>query len=168
MSVTFELDRLVPGTVFLYYGPRRGWLRQRGVAPARVLAIEPLKQIVHVRTLFEGQDGLEVEIGFLPLLFRNLRRSVAMLDSVGELPADAWALLGSWRKQYAQGLVGAFSCDLSEAEELAWQSVREHDATATRENTYVEYAFPRKGHGGVFDTVAVGCMRRTDRTMSRR
>lgn len=153
-----KIERLAPGTVFLYHGPRTGWARRRGVAPGRVLALEPTRQIVHVRTLFQRDDGLDVEIGFMPLLFTMFRRSLAELGAVGDVPVDSRTPLALWRDEHAKGLAGAFSCELWEAERLAWEAVREHREEAARENTYVEYAFPRRGATGVFDTVAVSCV----------
>jgi len=152
------IEQLVPGTVFLYHGPRTGWARRRGVAPGRVLALEPARQIVHVRTLFPRGASLEVEIGFMPLLFTMFRRSLAELGAVGDVPVDSWKALALWREEHAKGVAGAFSCQLWEAEKLAWEAVRRHRDEAARENTYVEYAFPRRGATGVFDAVAVSCL----------
>lgn len=92
---TFEA--VSPGAVFTYFGPPRGPFRKRGLAVGRVLALENESRIVHVRTLREEGDGLEVDIGFLPIVFQRFQESVEQLGEVASVPADSWRALGIWR-----------------------------------------------------------------------
>lgn len=156
-----HIDALRPGTVFVYQGPPRGLLRKRGIAPGRVLGVDAGSGIVYLRTLLEREDGaLDVDIGFMPVLFSKFRESVATMGGVAPVPHDSWAAMSIWREKYAREEAGAFSCEIWEAERLAWSTVREGDEAATRESSYIEYAFPSKSTQGVYDIVVASVVAR--------
>ena len=113
---------LFPGTVFIYRGPRDGFLGPRSYAIGEVLAVDEDAGIVHVRTLRgrgrEG-EGPVVEVGHIPVLRRQLDRDLVEIVGKARPDVDCWATVNEFRRRFQTGEVGAFVSRLWKAERAA-------------------------------------------------
>jgi hypothetical protein len=134
----------MPGTLLLVRGRRRGWLGRRESLIAQMLTSEPTFNIAHVALLWEPPtvDWLAVEIGFIPVLKADLAKSIEEIIGPRPVSTDWWSAQQEWRAQKELGKTGAFILDMSEIRSSAWETVNEHNPAATRDDTYLEYAFP--------------------------
>lgn len=148
------------GTVFTYYGPRRGLLRRRGIAAGVVVAVDQAKGIVHVRTMRGQGDAVTTDIGHIPILWSAFERSLDVLgEKAPQAADDAAADVAQWRLRHSRGEVGAFSCLLWEAERRAWESMPAEDRKQDRDRLYIAYAYPTRDEKGSYSVVEVGVHR---------
>jgi hypothetical protein len=158
-----RLSSVERGSVFTYYGPRRGLLRRRGIAAGVVLAIDQAIGIVHVRTMRPVGEVSVTDVGHIPILWSAFGASVSSLgDKAPEIAQQAAGSVAAWRQRHARGEVGAFSCPLWEAERMAWEVVSDADKQHGRDRVYLAYAFPKKDAEGSFRTVEVGVHKHDD------
>lgn len=132
-----------PGTVFIYRGPRSGWLGARTYAIGEVLAVDEDAGILHVRTLrSSGQDGVgpKVEVGHIPVLRRQLMRDLVEIVGKAKPDVDCWATVNEFRRRHARGEVGAFSGRLWKAEQLARETLPDGEARKPIHHTFVKRA----------------------------
>jgi hypothetical protein len=152
-----EIER---GTVFTYYGPPRGLLRRRGVAPGVIVGTDQAIGVVHVRTLRGQGEAVTTDIGHIPIQWSAFERSLHMLaEKVPQVADDASQEVARWRQRHARGEVAAFSCVLWEAERQAWESVPAEDRQQGRDRLYIAYAYPRRDEQGSYRSVEVGVHR---------
>lgn len=147
-----------PGRVLLYFGPRRGWFRRRGIASASVLAVSEQHGVVHVRTYRAGGDAehdILVDIGHLPITFSALTNSISEIASAPPQPIQIPPSVYEWNERRARDEVGAFSMELWEAEQLAWETARVNARDVSPSLAWIEYAFPKRDADGAFRTVEV-------------
>ncbi len=139
-----SFESLLPGTVFSFYGLRRGFLRRRDTFLGRILAKEPDRLILHVRTLrpTPSFSDTTVHVGFMPIAFALFLRSLHRVHGVGPPIDDFWPVLATWRDLSTAGTAGAFSVPLHEAEDMAWQTVPTNAPGGERPTVYLEAAYP--------------------------
>ena len=145
---------------FTYYGPRRGWLRRRGIAFGVVVGVDEAIGIVHVRTMRTHGDTTTTDIGHIPILWSAFERSLHVVGGkAAHVADDAAQEVARWRERHARAEVGAFSCALWEAEEMTWQTVPAAEKQLGRNRLYIAYACPKPGPSGRYSTVEVGVHR---------
>ena len=149
-----DQNRIEPGRVFTYTGPRRGLLLQRGLAVGKVIGVEPDRGIVHVRTCISGdsdEDVPRVSIGHIPILVSELLKSIAQLQQVGQVDVDCWETINLWRRRNSSGDIGAFATPLWKATRLAREALPEE-----ARDRMIRYAFvKRSATDGKFSVVEV-------------
>lgn len=158
----FTIGDLTPGQFFTYRGPSRLGFGG-GFAVGQVVGVESAIGIVHVSTFFDSpQDpnALDVEIGFLPILFSAFKKSVRELKEERQLPANRLSLVQSWRGRLAAGEAGAFSSELWKAEARVWETIHSTRPDASRETFFVEYAYPVADESGDLRSVEVSTFER--------
>ncbi|GEM_PF-4990757 len=136
---------LYPGTVFIYRGPRRGFfgLGKKSYAIGEVLAVDETHGIVHVRTLkSNAQTGPKVDIGHIPVLFRQLARDLVEIVGKASPDVESWATVNEFRMRHARGEVGAFAGRLWKAEALARKAL-----PAEQERTPIHHTFVKRIDG---------------------
>jgi hypothetical protein len=133
----------MPGTLLLVRGERTGWLRRESL-PVQLLTSEPNSGIVHVCLFWEpeGLETLPVEIGFVPMVAKTFEKSIVEIVGLRPVGTDWWDSLQEWRLRKAEGLTGGFVLSLSEIRRLTWETVHERQPDASRENLYLEFAYP--------------------------
>ena len=131
---------LMPGTVFIYRGPREGLFGPRRYAIGEVLALDESAGIVHVRTLRgRGREGKSpvVQIGHIPVLQRHLVRDLVEIVGRARPDVDSWATVNAFRRRFARGEVGAFAGRLWKAEWLARRALPPEQAREPIRHTFV-------------------------------
>lgn len=134
---------LFPGTVFIYRSRRPGrfGLRRRCYAIGEVLAIDETHGIVHLRTLKStAETGPKVDIGHIPVLFRQLARDLVEVVGRASTDVESWATVNEFRRRHAAGEVGAFSGRLYKAEEQARRALPPEQERAPIHHTFVTRA----------------------------
>lgn len=145
---------LYPGVVFIYRGPRRGWLGlgRRSYAIGEVLAVDETHGIVHVRTLkSSAETGPKVDIGHIPVLFRQLARDLVEIVGKASPDVESWATVNDFRRRHAAGEVGAFAGRLWKAEALARRALPPEQVREPIRHTFVK----RMGGEGRLSVVEV-------------
>ena len=140
---------LYPGTVFIYRGPRRGWFGfgKKSYAIGEVLAVDETHGIVHVRTLkSNAQTGPKIDIGHIPVLFRQLVRDLVEVVGKASPDVESWASVNDFRRRHAAGEVGAFAARLWKAEELARKALPKEQERTPIQHTFVKR---REGDGAL-------------------
>jgi hypothetical protein len=159
-TADFSMNDLASGTLFTYRGPRR-WGFRTTLAAGQVVGVDIERGVVFVSTLFESKgQRLQIEIGFLPIVFSCFNSSTLELFGTRLLSEDRFALIQLWRGREALGTAGAFAVPLWEAEKLAWEAVRADDRYISREAFYIEYTFPVPDSHGMFTIVEAAGHRR--------
>lgn len=131
---------LFPGTIFIYRGPRDGWLGPRSYAIGEVLALDEVPGIVHVRTLRgrgRAGKGPAVQVGHIPVLRRHLVRDLVEIVGKARPDIDCWATVNEFRRRFARGEVGAFAGHLWKAESRAREALPPEKAREPIHHTFV-------------------------------
>jgi len=134
---------LLPGTVFIYRGARRGWFRlgRHSYAIGEVLAIDEDAGIVHLRTLKTDKErgiGPKVDIGHIPVLRSQLDRDLVEIVGKASPDIDSWETVNDFRRRHAAGEVGAFTGRLWVAEALARESLPPDETALPIHHTFVK------------------------------
>lgn len=145
---------LMPGTVFIYEAKRRGFmgLGRKSYAIGEVLAIDEEHGIVHVRTLkSNAETGPKVDIGHIPVLFRQLARDLVEVVGRASPDVESWETVNEFRRRHAAGEVGAFAGRLWKAEAMARDAL-----PAEQDSMPIRHTFVRRHNGdGPFSVVEV-------------
>jgi hypothetical protein len=155
------LQDLEPGSMVSYRGPLK-WGVRPTYAMAQVIGVDTDRGVVFLATLFRSkmEDQLEVEIGFLPVTFSVFQQAAREVFPGQSPGTDRFELIQLWRQRREEGTADAFGIPIWEAERDAWETVTSTDATASRENFYIEYAFPKRDDSGHARTIEVAGRRR--------
>jgi hypothetical protein len=147
---------LETGSLFLYRGPWR-FFAKPGVAPGQVLGFDEPNGIVFVSILREQDSGtLARSIDFLPIIRSQLMNSIAHVADVRPTGDGHYSALQEWRARHIDGSAGAFAVPLWKAEASAWETVYKTEPGLDLARVVVNWAFPKLGPGGRYDTVQVG------------
>ena len=151
-----ELQDLEPGSMVSYRGPLK-WGVRPTYAMAQVVGVDTERGIVFLATLFrsKAEDQLEVEIGFLPVTFSMFQRAAREVFPGHSPGTDRFELIQLWRRRRDEGTADAFGIPIWKAERDAWETVTSTDVAASRENFYIEYAFPKLDDSGRLRTIEV-------------
>ena len=145
---------LYPGTIFIYRGPRRGWLGlgKKSYAIGEVLAVDEAHGIVHVRTLkSNAETGPKIDINHIPVLFRQLARDLVEIVGKASPDVESWASVNDFRRRHAAGEVGAFAGRLWKAEALARKALPPEQERTPIQHTFVK----RRAGDGALSVVEV-------------
>jgi hypothetical protein len=136
---------LMPGTIFIYRGPRKGFLGPGRYAIGEVLAFDEPADIVHVRTLIgRGREGKGpiVRIGHIPIRGRDLLRDLVGIVGRARPDVEAWESINAFRRGFARGEVGAFEGRLWKAERRVRRALPPERASQPIRHTFVRRTAP--------------------------
>lgn len=155
---------LIDGLVFLYY--ERLLQKFFGLGGngrvARILVVDPLRAVAHVRLYASGRHEPEVEVNHIPIGLKAVSSSIWRVAGVKAQCLDSGTeeLIGQWQAKYERGQAGYFNSSVHEARRFAIEAT--DGALAKGEGLCILTAYPVKGTSGRLTAVEAIVGKATD------
>jgi len=141
------------GMVLIFSGQRRlrFWPSKGGIA--KILKMDEVREVAHLR-LYRQTDGLpDVLINHLPVTLGALTSSVQKLIGVqpGEVDSETRTLIKAWESKFEARTAAAYSISVSAARDCALESIAKDALVGP--NSAILTSFPIAGQEGRYTRI---------------